>query len=69
MLVTMENASAKMAEELESAQHSTVIGPAVITTCTAVKTKFDAAVAELQAYKENNKEVDTPKVLEMRRSR
>ena len=52
-----------MAEELESAQHSTVIGPAVITSCTEVKTKFDAALAELQAYKDNNKEHDTATVL------
>ena len=59
MLVTMQNESAKMAEELEQSQKSSVIGPAVITSCTAVKTKLDAAVAELQAYKDNNKEVDT----------
>ena len=62
-MVTMENASAKMAEELESAQHSTVIGPGVITALVAVKSNFDVAAAELKAYKENNKEVDTSKVL------
>ena len=63
MLVTMQNESAKMAEELEQSQKSSVIGPAVITNCTAVQTKLDAAVAELQAYKDNNKEVDTVTVL------
>ena len=52
-----------MAEELENAQKSSVIGPAVITRCTAVKTKFDAAVTELQTYKDKNKEVDTVTVL------
>ena len=63
MLVTMQNESAKMAEELEEAQKSSVIGPAVITNCTAVKTKLDAALAELQTYKDNNKEVETATVL------
>ena len=63
MLVTMQNESAKMAEGLEHAQKSSVIGPAVITSCTAVKTKFDAAVTELQTYKDNNKEVETATVL------
>ena len=63
MLVTMQNESAKMAEELTNAQLSCVIGPAVITSCTAVKTKFDAAVTELQTYKDNNKEVETATVL------
>ena len=62
-MVTMENASAKMATELESAQHSTVIGPGVITALVAVKSSFDVAAAELKTYKENNKEVDTSKVL------
>ena len=62
-MVTMENASAKMATELESAQHSTVIGPGVITALVAVKSNFDVAAAELKAYKENNKEVDTLNVL------
>ena len=46
MLMTMQNESAKMAEELEESQKSSVIGPAVITNCTAVKTKLDAALAE-----------------------
>ena len=47
LLVTMENVSAKMATELESAQHSTVIGPGVITALVAVKSNFDVAAAEL----------------------
>ena len=63
MLMTMQNESAKMAEELEESQRSSVIGPAVITNCTAVKTKLDAALAELQTYKDNNKEVETATVL------
>ena len=63
MLVTMQNEAAKMAEELEQSKKASVIGPAVITSCTAVETKLDAAVAELQAYKDNNKEVDTVTVL------
>ena len=63
MLVTMQNESAKMAEELDESQKSSVIGPAVITNCTAVKTKLDAALAELQTYKDNNKEVETATVL------
>jgi len=62
MLMTMQNESEKMAEELEQAQKSSVIGPAVITNCTAVKTKLDAALAELQTYKDNNKEVETATV-------
>ena len=37
MLMTMQNESAKMAEELEESQRSSVIGHAVITNCTAVK--------------------------------
>ena len=63
MLMTMQNESAKMAEELDESQKSSVIGPAVITNCTAVKTKLDAALAELQTYKDNNKEVETATVL------
>ena len=63
MVLTMQNESAKMAEELEESQRSSVIGPAVITNCTAVKTKLDAALAELQTYKDNNKEVETATVL------
>jgi len=63
MLVTMQNESAKMAEELVNAQQSCVIGPAVIASCAAVKTKFDAAVTELQTYKDNNKEGETGTVL------
>ena len=63
MLMTMQNESEKMAEELEQAQKSSVIGPAVITNCTTVKTKLDAALAELQTYKDNNKEVETATVL------
>ena len=62
MLMTMQNESEKMAEELEQAQKSSVIGPAVITNCTTVKTKLDAALAELQTYKDNNKEVETATV-------
>ena len=63
MLMTMQTESEKMAEELEQAQKSSVIGPAVITNCTTVKTKLDAALAELQTYKDNNKEVETATVL------
>ena len=62
MVMTMQNESAKMAEELEESQRSSVIGPAVITNCTTVKTKLDAALAELQTYKDNNKEVETATV-------
>ena len=62
MVMTMQSESAKMAEELEESQRSSVIGPAVITNCTAVKTKLDAALAELQTYKDN-KEVETATVL------
>ena len=58
----MQNESANMAEELDESQKSSVMGPAVITSRTAVKTKRDAALAELQAYKYNNKEVDTATV-------
>ena len=63
MLATMENVSTQMVEELEAAQHSTVVGPAVITICKAVKRKFDAAVLDLKWHKQNNKEVDTLNVL------
>ena len=63
VLVTMQNESAKMAEQLTNAQQSCVIGPAVITSCTAANTTFDAAVTELQTYKDNNKEVETATVL------
>ena len=63
MLVTMQNESAKMAEELTNAKQSCVIGPSVITNCTEAKTQFDAAVTELQTYKDNNKELDTATVL------
>ena len=63
MLENMQGESAKMAEDLVNAQQSCVIGPAVITSCTAAKTQFDAAVTELQTYKDNNKEVETATVL------
>ena len=63
MLATMEAVSVQMTEDLESAQNSAVVGPAMITICQAVKRKFDAAVLELKAHKENNKEVNTPNVL------
>ena len=63
MLDNMQGESAKMAEDLVNAQQSCVIGPAVITSCTAAKTQFDAAVTELQTYKDNNKEVDTATIL------
>ena len=55
ILTTMQNESANMAEELDESQKSSVIGPVVITNCTAVKTKLDAALAELQSYKGNHK--------------
>ena len=63
MLVAIQNESTKMAEDLTNAQQSCVIGPAVITSCTAAKTKFDAAATELQTYKDNNKEGETATVL------
>ena len=63
MLDNMQGESAKMAEDLVNAQQSCVIGPAVITNCTEAKTQFDAAVTELQTYKDNNKEVETATVL------
>ena len=62
-MVTMQNESAKMAEELTNAQQSCVIGPAVITACTAAKTKFDDAIIDLRTYKDNNKEGETATVL------
>ena len=63
MLENMQGESAKMAEDLVNAQQSCVIGPSVITNCTEAKTQFDAAVTELQTYKDNNKELDTATVL------
>jgi len=63
MLVTMQNESAKMTEELTNAKQSCVIGPAVITACTAAKTKFDDAIIDLRTYKDNNKEGETGNIL------
>ena len=63
MLVTMQNESAKMTEELTNAKQSCVIGPAVITACTAAKTKFDDAIFDLRTYKDNNKEGETGNIL------
>ena len=63
MLVNMQGESAKMADDLVNAQQSCVIGPSVITNCTEAKTQFNAAVTELQTYKDNNKELDTATVL------
>ena len=69
MLLNMEKASAKMTRELDSAKMENalaagVIGPGVITALVDVKRKCNVAAAELKTYKENNKEVDTSKVLE-----
>ena len=69
MLLNMEKASAKMTRELDSAKMENalaagVIGPGVITALVDVKRNFNVAAAELKTYKENNKEVDTSKVLE-----
>ena len=65
MLATMEAVSAQMTEDLEAAQNSTVVGPAMITICQAVKRKFDAAVLDLKFHKTNNKDVNTPTVLKV----
>ena len=69
MLLNMEKASAKMTRELDSAKMENalaagVIGPGVITALVDIKRNFNVAAAELKTYKENNKEVDTSKVLE-----
>ena len=69
MLLNIEKASAKMTRELDSAKMENalaagVIGPGVITALVDVKRKCNVAAAELKTYKENNKEVDTSKVLE-----
>ena len=37
LLATMESVATQMMEDLEAAQQSTVVGPAVITICKAVK--------------------------------
>ena len=68
-MLSMEKASAKMTTELDSAKMENalaagVIGPGVITALVDVKSNFNVAAAELKTYKENNKEVDTSKVLE-----
>ena len=65
MLATMDTVSVQMTEDLESAQNSAVVGPAMITICQAVKRKFDAAVDELKFHKTNNKDVNTPTVLKV----
>ena len=65
MLATMDTVSVQMTEDLESAQNSDVVGPAMITICQAVKRKFDAAVANLKWHKQNNKDVNTPTVLKV----
>ena len=69
MCLSMEKASAKMARELDSvrvenALAAGVIGPGVVMRLVDVKRNFDLAAVELKTYKENNKEVDTAKVLE-----
>ena len=69
MLLNMEKASAKMTREIDSpkienALAAGVIGPGVITALVDVKRKCNEAAAALKTYKENNKEVDTSKVLE-----
>ena len=69
MLLSMEKASAKMARELDSvrvenALAAGVIGPGVLMRLVDVRRNFDLAAVELKTYKENNKEVDTSKVLE-----
>ena len=69
MCLSMEKASAKMARELDSvrvenALAAGVIGPGVLMRLVDVKRNFDLAAVELKTYKENNKEVDTAKVLE-----
>ena len=63
MLATMENVSTQMMEDLEAAQQSSVVRPAVITICKAVKRKFDDAVLNLRYHKTNNKEARTLNVL------
>ena len=69
MLLNMEKASAKMTRELDSAKMENalaagVIGPGGVMRLVDVKRNFNVAAAELKTYKENNKEVDTSKVLE-----
>ena len=69
MLLNIEKASAKMTREMDSpkienALAAGVIGPGVVMRLVEVKKNFDLAAVELKTYKENNKEVDTAKVLE-----
>ena len=69
MCLSMEKASANMARELDSvrvenALAAGVIGPGVVMRLVEVKKNFDLAAVELKTYKENNKEVDTSKLVE-----
>ena len=69
MLLNMEKASAKMTREMDSpkienALAAGVIGPGVIEALVDVKRKCNEAAATLKTYKENNKEVDTSKLVE-----
>ena len=59
MLATMENVSKQMVVELEAAERSPVVGPAMLTICKAVKRRFDDAVDRLSFHKSINKEKHT----------
>ena len=63
MLATMENVSKQMVVELEAAERSPVVGPAMLTICKAVKRRFDDAVDRLSFHKSINREKHTPSML------
>ena len=63
MLATMENVSKQMVVELEAAERSPVVGPAMLTICKAVKRRFDDAVDRLSFHKSINKQKHTPSIL------
>ena len=63
MLATMENVSKQMVVDLEAAERSPVVGPAMLTICKAVKRRFDDAVDRLSFHKSINKQKHTPSIL------
>ena len=69
MLATMENVSKQMAVELEAAERSPVVGPAMLTICKAVKRRFDDHKDSLSFHKSINKEKNTPYMLKVSKSR
>ena len=69
MLATMENVSKQMVVELEAAERSPVVGPAMLTICKAVKRRFDDHKDSLSFHKSINKEKNTPYMLKVSKSR